>query len=58
MMGGNQKWTGAAPVLSSRALRISRLGLIKKTLIEVALIRIAAEPRAWIRKYFKAASDE
>ena len=58
MIGGNQKWRGAAPILSKSAVRITRLGLSGKSIIEVALIRMMAEPRAWIKKYLSAASDE
>ena len=58
MMGGNQKCTGAAPIFRNRAPRIRRLGLVEKTHVDVALVRIITEPRAWIRKYLRAASDE
>lgn len=33
-------------------------GVVVNRYIDVALIRIMAEPRAWTKKYFKAASDE
>lgn len=46
MMGGNQKWTGAAPILRKSAPKINSLGLIGKSLMDVALIRIMADPRA------------
>jgi len=55
---GNQKWKGAAPALSNKEI-------IKKILAEFKDIRkndadmiIIDEPNAWIKKYFKADSEE
>lgn len=46
MIGGNQKWTGAAPIFRSRALRIRNLGLVVNSHIDLALMRMVADPRA------------
>jgi len=55
---GNQKWTGAAPIFKRRALKITVLGSIEITNNLGAAAKIKADPKAWIRKYFRAASDE
>lgn len=57
IMAGNQKWTGAAPIFSKSDLKIIAPGLMNKTPIDVALIKIITEPRAWIKKYLRAASE-
>lgn len=58
MTWGNQKWKGAAPSFSKRDERISKKEkLVKRRKKELAIIRVA-DPRAWIKKYFKAASDK
>lgn len=46
MMGGNQKWTGAAPIFRRSAPKIRKLGLVRNNHMDVALIRIIADPRA------------
>ena len=58
IIGGNQKWTGAAPSFRNRAIKIIDLGLVENRVIEAAPAKIIADLRAWIKKYFKAASDE
>ena len=58
IIGRNQKCTGAAPIFRNRAARIRRLGLVVNSHIDVALIKMIADPRAWIKKYLRAASDE
>ena len=41
-----------------REARMMSSGVTVNKYIDVALIRIITEPRAWIKKYFRAASDE
>lgn len=55
---GNQKWKGAAPALSNKEV-------IKKSLAEFIDIKkneadriIIDDPKAWIRKYLRADSEE
>lgn len=55
---GNQKWKGAAPNLSKRAIRI-----IIEVKVDICIIKhleriIRVDARAWIKKYFRAASEE
>lgn len=49
---GNQKWKGAAPSLIIKPKSVKRW----KTGVNI-LSKIKVDPRAWNRKYFKAASD-
>lgn len=58
IIDGNQKWTGAAPIFNRSAAKIKILGLVPRSVINVAPIRITNEPRAWIKKYLTAASEE
>jgi hypothetical protein len=60
---GSQKWSGAAPILIAKAIRIS--GLIKeielaelKENIEIDIKIIKIEARAWAMKYLIEVSDE
>lgn len=55
---GNQKWTGAAPLFNKREAQISVWGRLKKSKYDGALAKIMHDPKAWIKKYFRAASDE
>ena len=56
-VGGNQKWNGAEPAFKSKAVD---KGAEKSIFIVIitAEIRRIVDPSAWIKKYFKAASDE
>lgn len=54
--GGNQRCKGAAPIFNNKAILINKLGLELNKSSVGDLAKIAAEPKAWIRKYFKAAS--
>lgn len=55
---GNQKWIGAAPILSSKEVKINKVGVVLHIIKDVALVNIIEEPRAWTKKYFRAASEE
>ena len=55
---GNQKWNGAEPIFSSKVINKIKENIwifIKIIMVEINKI---VEPSAWIKKYFKAASDE
>jgi len=58
MTVGNQKWKGAAPALSSKEISKKVLAKSADSIDNEADKMINEEPRAWIRKYFKAASEE
>ena len=57
-VGGNQKWNGAEPALSSKAADNGPENVWIFIIIITAEIRSTVDPSAWIRKYFKAASEE
>ena len=52
---GNQKWKGAAPNLISKAVDIKIKDFVDSVNIMAPKI-MKAEPMAWTKKYFKAAS--
>jgi len=55
---GNQKWKGAAPNLSSReVVKMIENRCEENIRIDLAKI-IKEDPKAWIKKYFRAASEE
>ena len=57
---GNHRWKGAAPIFINRADRIIISGVCKwgeKIRATGVALTIIADPRAWIRKYFNAASE-
>lgn len=58
MIGGSQKWRGAAPILRRRAQRIIILEVSVAIKRVEALASSTADPIACTRKYFKAASEE
>jgi len=55
---GNQKWKGAAPAFNNKATVKSVVARSPDDIIKDADIIIIEEPKAWIKKYFKAASEE
>ena len=57
MIWGNQKWKGAAPSLSNKAVIIK--GEIEKDKDKYKHLDmiIKVDPKAWIRKYFNAVSE-
>ena len=55
---GNQKCTGAAPIFNSKDIRIRVEGWKVTKISAEALPRMVMDPRAWIKKYFKADSEE
>lgn len=55
---GNQKWKGAAPALSRRATVNKVVASSPEDIIKEADMIMIDEPKAWIKKYFKAASEE
>lgn len=57
MTWGNQKWKGALANFNKRA-RVNKIEAKKKKEREKNLAIISrADPRAWIKKYFKADSE-
>lgn len=57
MTWGNQKWKGAAPSLRRRAKEINESETIGIKNVKVEDKMMMADPRAWIKKYFREASD-
>lgn len=55
---GNQKWKGAAPDFSKRATTIKNWAELVVVKLKEAARIITEEPRAWIKKYLRAASEE
>ena len=58
IIGGNQKWRGAAPTFNNREMRMNRPGIVGLMESVAALPIITVEPRAWIKKYLRADSEE
>ena len=57
-VGGNQKWKGAEPAFNNKAADRDAENKCVFNIIITPEISKIVEPRAWIKKYFKAASDE
>ena len=58
MTWGNHKWKGAAPSFKRRAIRSKvEVKVEEKIIIHVDKM-IMVDPKAWIKKYFKAASEK
>lgn len=55
---GNQKWKGAAPDFSKRATVNNKVERSLNDIMKEADIITIDDPRAWIKKYFNAASEE
>lgn len=55
---GNQKWKGAAPILSNKEITKKSSAKFKDIKENDAERIIIEDPRAWIRKYLRADSDE
>ena len=55
---GNQKWKGAAPNFNNSAETIRIEETSAENNINEPLIIMKEDPKAWIKKYFKAASEE
>lgn len=65
IISGNQKWNGAAPIFVNNAefmIMISDWSKFEKICefneIKIILIKINIEAKAWVKKYFIAASVE
>lgn len=55
---GNHIWKGAAPILINKAIDNKYCENITPVVIVEDANRIMAEASAWVRKYFRLASDE
>lgn len=55
---GNQKWNGAAPDFNKRATVINIMANSLDDNMKEEDIMMTEEPNAWIKKYFRAASEE
>ena len=66
MTPGNQKWKGAAPLFNNRAEEINKflylrrnwLFILSKINIRMTANKNTDEANAWVKKYFKEASED
>lgn len=58
IIGGSQKCRGAAPIFNRSLKRINTTGAVKCSIKSVTLVSKIIELKAWIKKYFSAASEE